>query len=224
MPTKQGCPVPNVRAHDAQTRAAVRHLRKSDPVMAGLIERVGPCRAKLQRGGTTFSALAEAIFYQQVTGRVAAILWKRLCDRVGRRYPRPADVLALSVEELRACGLSRQKAGYIRDLAERVSDGRLPRRLASLGDEEVAEALVQVKGIGQWTADMFLMFRLGRPDVLPVGDYGIRKAMQEAYRMRDLPKPERMQRVAAPWRPHRSVACWYLWRSIGGAAGRDELV
>jgi 3-methyladenine DNA glycosylase/8-oxoguanine DNA glycosylase len=123
-------------------------------------------------------------------------------------------MLGASDEDLRGLGLSRQKARYLRDLAEKTEDGLPFGRLSRLSDEEVIETLTVVKGIGRWTAEMYLMFRLGRPDVLPVADLGIRAAMKRAYRMRAMPKPERMRRVAAPWRPYRTVACWYLWRSV----------
>jgi 3-methyladenine DNA glycosylase/8-oxoguanine DNA glycosylase len=205
-----------------QVRAAERHLRRADPVMAELVRGIGPCTNRLQRGGTVFTALAESIQYQQVTGRVAAVLWRRLCKRTGRRHPRPVDILSLSDAELRACGQSRQKASYLTDLASHAVTGRLPRRFDHLSDEEVIAALTHVKGVGRWTVEMLLIFRLGRLDVLPVNDYGIQKAMQKAYRMRTLPKPDRMRRVAEPWRPYRSIACWYLWRSIDGAAGRAK--
>jgi 3-methyladenine DNA glycosylase/8-oxoguanine DNA glycosylase len=200
--------------------AATRHLRRSDPVLAELMARVGPCQLKVDRRGSAYSALVEAIQYQQITGKAAAAIHRRLTALVGRSYPRPVDLAGVSDVQLRAAGLSRQKIAYLRDLTERAQGGLPLRGLARSSDDAVVEALTQVKGIGRWTAEMLLIFRLGRLDVLPVDDYGIRKAMQRAYRMRSLPKPDRMRRLAERWRPYRTVACWYLWRSIDGAGGK----
>ena len=195
-------------------RRAVGHLRRADPVLEGIIGAVGPCRLRQEDGGGPFAALVEAILYQQITGKAAATIHGRLREAVGRKHPRPPDIAGLSDERLRSAGLSRQKIGYLRDLAEKAANGLPLRRLRRLGDDDVVAALTGVKGIGRWTAEMFLMFRLGRLDVLPVDDYGIRKAMQRAYRKRALPKPEWMRRTAEPWRPYRTVASWYLWRSL----------
>jgi 3-methyladenine DNA glycosylase/8-oxoguanine DNA glycosylase len=197
-----------------QLRAASRHLRRADPVLAELMARVGPCLLRVDRGGSAYSALVEAIQYQQITGKAAAAIHRRLTALVGRSHPRPEDFAAVSDEQLRGAGLSRQKIAYLRDLTRRTQDGLPLGRLGRLADDAVIEALIQVKGIGRWTAEMLLIFRLGRLDVLPVDDYGVRKAMQRAYRMRELPKPARMERIAEAWRPYRSVACWYLWRSL----------
>jgi 3-methyladenine DNA glycosylase/8-oxoguanine DNA glycosylase len=201
-------------------RAAVAHLRRADPVLAGVIREVGPCRLAVDRGGGPYAALVESIVYQQITGKAAATIHGRLCDLAGRRRLRPPDVARLTDAELRSAGLSRQKIAYLRDLTARVQDGLALGRLGRLQDEAVIDALVAVKGIGRWTAEMFLIFRLGRLDVLPVDDYGVRKAMQRAYRFRELPKPDRMRRVAEPWRPYRTIASWYLWRSLETKAGR----
>ena len=192
-------------------KEAEAHLARVDPVMRRIVKAIGPAPLRVNRT-PAFAALLESIVYQQITGQAAAAIHARLCKALGRRCPRPADVLSASDATLRAAGLSGVKVKYMRDLAERATAGLPLRALSRLEDEQVVEALVQVKGIGRWTAEMFLMFRLLRPDVLPVGDYGIRKAMQQAYRLRALPKPDVMQRIAAPWRPYRSVACWYLWR------------
>jgi 3-methyladenine DNA glycosylase/8-oxoguanine DNA glycosylase len=200
---------------------ATAHLRRADPVLAAIIDRVGPCGYAVEGGGSAFAALVESMMYQQITGRAAATIHGRLRRLVGRRHPRPADLLAVSVRDLRRCGLSRQKIAYLRDLATRASNGLALRGLGRLEDEVVISRLCEVKGIGRWTAEMFLMFRLGRPDVLPVDDYGIRKALQRAYGLRALPGPDWMRRKAEAWRPYRTVACWYLWRSIGGAAGPE---
>jgi len=198
----------------ADLRRAVRHLRRADPVLARVIAEVGPCRHRVERGGGPFAALVEAIVYQQLAGAAAATIHGRLCALVGRKHPRAEDVAGLGDDELRAVGLSRQKIGYLRDLVARVQDGLPLGRLSRLSDEAVVEALSTVKGIGRWTSEMYLMFRLGRLDVLPVDDLGIRKAMQRAWRKRALPWPDWMRLTAEPWRPYRSVACWYLWQSL----------
>jgi 3-methyladenine DNA glycosylase/8-oxoguanine DNA glycosylase len=206
-------------AHDpAVLRAASRHLRSADPVLGRLIERVGPCRLRVDRGGGPFTSLTEAILYQQITGKAAETIYGRLRVLIGRRHPRSCDIGAVTDEQLRAAGLSRQKISYLRDLCAQHDAGLPLGRLHRMDDERVIETLTAVKGIGRWTAEMYLMFRLGRLDVLPVDDYGVRKAMQQAYRMRKLPKPDRMRKVAEAWRPYRSVGSWYLWRSLDSGA------
>ncbi|HXB53446.1 MAG TPA: DNA-3-methyladenine glycosylase [Vicinamibacteria bacterium] len=200
-------------------RRAAAHLRRRDPVLARIIAEVGPCRLRVERGGGPFSALVESIVYQQITGRAAATIHGRLCALAGGRRPRPEDIARASDAALRKAGLSRQKIGYLRDLTSRAREGLPLGRISRLPDEAVIEALTAVKGIGRWTAEMFLIFRLGRLDVLPVDDYGIRKAMQKAYRKRALPKADWMRRQAEPWAPYRTVASWYLWRSLDGPGG-----
>jgi 3-methyladenine DNA glycosylase/8-oxoguanine DNA glycosylase len=208
-------------AIDPETlRKATAQLRRSDPVLGAIIRDVGPCRLQTDDRGGAFAALVESIVYQQITGKAAASIYGRVRRLVRRRHPRPKDILAATEAALRAAGLSRQKVMYLRDLSERVAGGLKLRAIGRLADEAVIEALTEVKGIGRWTVEMFLIFRLGRLDVLPVHDYGIRKAMQRAYRLRKLPTPDRMRRLAEPWRPYRTVACWYLWRSLESKAGR----
>jgi len=197
----------------AATRRAVRHLRRVDPVLEGVIDRVGPCRLEVHRGGSSFAYLARAILAQQISVAAARSIAGRIRGRFGSPL-QPRHVLGASDEELRALGLSRQKVAYLRDLAEKTRDGLPLGRLGRLSDEQVVEALTAVKGVGVWTAEMYLMFRLGRPDVFPVGDLGIRNAMKRAWRMRSDPSPDRLRRIAEPWRPWRSVACWYLWQSL----------
>jgi len=204
----------------ATLRKAEARLRRSDPVLAAIMRDVGPCRLRTDETGGAFAALVESIVYQQITGKAAASIYGRVRKLIKRRHPRPQDILAATEEALRGAGLSRQKVAYLRDLAEKVRDGLKLRALGRLENEAVIEALTEVKGIGRWTVEMFLIFRLGRLDVLPVHDYGIRKAMQRAYRLRKLPNPDRMRRLAQPWRPYRTVACWYLWRSLESKAGR----
>jgi DNA-3-methyladenine glycosylase II len=194
-------------------RRAARHLKTTDAVMARLVSTVGPPRMELRRGMSDFAYLTRAILAQQISVAAARSIAGRLKERLGSPL-RPARVLAATEAELRSLGLSRQKAAYLRDLAVHVEDGLPLERLRRLSDERVIETLTVVKGIGRWTAEMYLMFRLGRPDVLPTDDLGIRVAMRRAYRMRSLPKPDRMRKIAAAWRPYRTVACWYLWRSL----------
>ena len=205
--------------HLSLRRRAVRHLRRADPVMAEIIETVGPCRLEVDPR-PPFAALLESIVYQQLTGRAAATIHGRVLKALGiRRHPRPEHVSAATDEVLRGAGLSRSKVRAIRDLAHRAPS--LPfRRLSRMENDAIVESLTVVRGIGRWTVEMYLIFRLGRPDVLPVHDYGIRKAMQRAYRLRELPSPERMEKIAAKWRPWRTVACWYLWRSLETKGGR----
>ena len=203
-----------MRIDATKLRQAVRHLARNDAVLAAVVRRVGRCQFEIDRGGGPYASLVEAILYQQLAGSAAVAIFRRLRGRIGRRHARPQDIAALSDAELRAVGLSRKKIGYLRDLTARMQDGLALHRVHRMDDDGVIRTLTQVKGVGRWTAHMYLMFRLGRLDVLPVDDYGVRKAMQKAYRMRQLPKPARMERIAEPWRPYRSVASWYLWRSL----------
>jgi DNA-3-methyladenine glycosylase II len=196
-------------------RRAVTHLKKSDPTMARLIAEVGPCRFETKNFGTHFDALCRSIIYQQLSTKAANTIHGRFLDLFPDRQPTPDAIGRLSEEELRGVGLSRQKLGYLRDLANRVHTGALPLdHLDELPDQEIIDYLVQVKGIGVWTAQMFLMFRLGRLDVLPVLDLGIRNAIKKAYRVRGVPNARRLEKIGAPWKPYASVACWYLWRSL----------
>jgi DNA-3-methyladenine glycosylase II len=202
-----------------ERRRALAHLRKADERIARLIDEVGTCRFVARAEGTHFDALLRAIVYQQLSGKAAATILGRVLALYGDRYPTAGELLATPEEQLRAAGLSRQKFSYMRDLARHVQDGSLPiDRVHELGDEEIIESLTAVKGIGRWSAQMFLMFRLGRPDVLPDVDLGIRKGIQRAYRMRQLPPPKKVQALGARWSPYATYACWYLWRSLDGDA------
>ncbi|MDX2178202.1 MAG: DNA-3-methyladenine glycosylase [Bryobacteraceae bacterium] len=196
-------------------KQALRHLKAGDPVLRQIIEHIGPY--SIEYRAPDFGTLVRSIVYQQVSGKAAATILARLIAASKRLTP--AAVLKLSVEDMRACGLSGQKTAYIRDLAEKTlaREVRFP-QLAKLPDEEVIAHLTQVKGVGVWTAQMFLMFALARPDVLPTADLGIRSAMKRAYGLEELPKPDEMARIAQPWKPWTSVACWYLWRSLDGPA------
>ena len=193
-------------------RKAINHLRNSDPVLSAIIERVGACR--MEYGEPAFSSLAEAIVYQQLNGKAAVTIFNRFADLAGRPLT-PQGILKLSVEQMRGAGLSKQKLSYLRDLAAKTQAGELDfAKLPDLSDDEVIKHLTQVKGIGVWTAHMFLMFALRRPNVLPTGDFGVRMAIKKHYRKRKLPKPEQMEKIAKCWEPYRSVACWYLWKSL----------
>ena len=193
-------------------RKAINHLKKSDPVLRAIIERVGPCR--MEYGDPEFHSLAEAIVYQQLNGKAAVTIFKRFAALAGEPLT-PEGILKLTNEQMRGVGLSQQKSSYLRDLAERTHRGELDfARLPELPDAEVIKHLTQVKGIGVWTAHMFLMFALRRPNVLPAGDFGVQMAIKKHYKKRKLPKPAQMEKIAMRWEPYRSVACWYLWRSL----------
>ncbi len=193
-------------------RKAVNHLKKSDPVLGAIIERVGAFR--MQFGEPTFHNLAESILYQQLNGKAAATIFDRFTAAAGDPLT-PKGILKLSDAEMRAIGLSRQKTSYLRGLSEKTQAGLLEfERMPQMTEEEVIDHLTQVKGIGVWTAHMFLMFTLRRPDILPTGDYGIQAAIKKHYKKRKWPKPAVMEKIAKPWAPYRSIACWYLWRSL----------
>ncbi len=198
-------------------RKAIAHLKKSDPLLAAVIDRVGPCRIEYRE--PEFSTLVRSIVYQQLSGKVASVIFERFLNLLPRRKLTARAVLGLSVADLRSAGLSRAKAAYILDLAEKT-EARLINfhELPALSDEEVIALLTQVKGVGVWTAHMFLIFALQRADILPVGDLGVRSAIRKVYGLEELPRPAEVERIAATWRPYCSVAAWYLWRSLDGAA------
>jgi len=203
------------------TRRAVAHLKRADPVLARVIARVGPCRFEPRAEGTHFEAVARAIVYQQLSGKAAGTIHARFHALYGGRAPEPAELLATGDEALRSAGLSRQKIGYLRDLAARVDAGDLPLdRVDALGDDDLIAALTRVKGVGRWTAQMFLMFRLGRPDVLPDLDLGIQRAIELAYGLGRLATPAEVLEIGAPWAPYRTVASWYLWRFLDNGGGQ----
>lgn len=192
------------------------HLQQSDPVLAAIIARVGACRMTYR--DPDFAYLVRAIIYQQLSGRVASVIHERVVEGLRGRVT-PGAILKRDVAEMRSWGLSAQKVSYLIDLSEKTRAGevRFP-ELPALRDEEVIERLTRVKGIGEWTAHMFLMFGLRRKDVLPVGDLGIRMAMKKWYGLEELPGRREMEEIAQPWRPWASVAVWYLWRSLDGEA------
>jgi DNA-3-methyladenine glycosylase II len=194
---------------------AIRYLRRNDPILRPVIDRVGPCTLHPRRD--YFVVLCKAIFTQQISTAVATILFGRFRDLFPRRRPTPKLVLdALDnrgADVLRKCGLSRQKAVYLRDLSRHFLDGRIPtRRLGRMTDEAVIESLVGVKGIGRWTAEMFLIFTLNRPDVLPVDDLGLKEGVREVFGMSERPDAKTLEAIGEAWTPYRSIATWYLWR------------
>ena len=196
--------------------AAVDALRAADPKLARAMDAVGPYTLRPRREGTHFDHLARAIVYQQLSGSAAATIYGRFNVQCGDGAPpSPEAILAHDVETLRACGLSGAKTAAIMDLARHVVDGKLPLDdIDDMDDDAIIESLVQVRGVGVWTAQMFLMFRLWRPDVLPVLDLGVRKGAQRIYNMRALPEADRLEKVARAWRPWASVASWYCWRIL----------
>jgi DNA-3-methyladenine glycosylase II len=205
-------------------RKALAHLRAADPVLAEIIERTGPlgnARDGRPERDDHYGALVRTIAGQQLSVLAARAIYGRLTERFGERPPTPEEILADDPEELRAAaGLSRAKVTYLRSLAEHVISGELELdRLDELEDEHVIAELTAVKGLGMWSAQMFLMFHLERPDVLPVGDLGIHRAIERAYNLRALPEAEAMETIAAPWRPYRTLACRYLWRSLQNEPG-----
>jgi len=200
---------------DTYSRKAVAHLRKVDPKLAEVIDRIGPFQGWPVRNGTHFDAVCRSIVFQQLSGKAAGTIHGRFEGIYGGRPPLPDELATTTDDKLRAVGLSRQKSAYLKDLGAKVAAGNLPiETLHELTDDEVIAALTQVKGIGRWTAQMFLMFRLGRPDVLPDLDLGVQKGIQRTYRLRKLPTPERVKQIGAKWAPYRSVGAWYMWRLL----------
>ena len=196
---------------------ACRHLTAVDPQLGSLIARAGSFELRPQPTHSLFTALLRSIVYQQLSGKAAATILGRVNRLFApRRFPVPSELLQISPERLRQAGLSAAKTAAVRDLAARTLDGTVPSlaRIRRMEDEEIIERLIVVRGIGRWTAEMLLMFRLGRPDVLPVTDLGIRKGFQLTFRTRKLPEPSVITRRAERWRPYRSVASWYLYRAL----------
>jgi DNA-3-methyladenine glycosylase II len=199
--------------------SAEANLHRADPILGALIDAVGQDGLGDERAGRPddhYGALVRAIVGQQLSTKAARTIYLRLCERYGGRTPTPAELIADDLDELRlAAGLSRAKASYLRSLAEHVVSGELElERFDDMPDAEIAAELIAVKGLGQWTVDMYLMFHLHRPDVLPVGDLGIRRAVERAYELPGLPDPAQLTEIAEPWRPQRTLACRYLWHSL----------
>jgi methylated-DNA-[protein]-cysteine S-methyltransferase len=220
-----GVPMPPVagvrRGFDA--KIAVEMLRACDPTLAPVIDAIGPFRLVREKRPSIFAALAEAIVYQQLTGKAAATIYARLCAlfAASKGGLTAEQILGASDEELRGVGLSRSKIASLRDLAQRAINGEIPtlRQIRTMADDEIIERLTRIRGIGRWTAEMLLIFHLGRSDVLPADDYGVRKGFAIAYR-RELPSPKELAAYGARWKPYRSVASWYLWRVVEQATAR----
>jgi DNA-3-methyladenine glycosylase II len=202
---------------------ARRVLLRRDPVLAALMRRHGPCGLVAAQRVDHFSALVRAITFQQLSTKAASTIYTRMAALMPGGVPTPEGFGCVSNEQLRAAGMSRQKSAYLRDLCEKVTTGAIDlTALDALTDEDVIAALVKVKGIGRWSAEMFLIFRLLRPDVFPVDDLGIVTAVQRAYKLRKRPTPDRLRKIADAWRPYRSVASWYLWRSLDNVTPAPE--
>jgi DNA-3-methyladenine glycosylase II len=203
---------------------AVRHLTEADPVLADLISRAGPFAMRLLGPQSPFEALARNIVYQQLHGKAAAAIHARVLALSGGRRLRPEHILDTPDGPLRAAGLSASKLAALRDLAAKAADGTVPTlaRLRRMGDDEIVARLTGVRGIGRWTVEMLLMFGLGRPDVLPTGDYAVRKGFAATYGLSEMPGPKEVEAFGERWRPHRSVASWYMWRALELPPKDDE--
>lgn len=198
------------------TEAAITHLKSADKTMARLIRQIGPCTIK-RRQHTPYAALVQAVVYQQLNGTAAATIFGRVkAIYPGRRLPKPNQLLATPDDMLRKAGLSRNKLLALKDIAAKTIEGVIPssRRIKAMSNEEIVERLTNVRGVGPWTVEMLLIFTLGREDVLPATDYGVRKGFAQTYGWRDLPKPKELIEFGERWKPHRTTAAWYLWRSL----------
>ena len=199
---------------------ACAHLARRDRTLARKIREIGPCKLEIATRQSPFEAIFESIVYQQLSGQVAATIHSRVCKALcARRSPKPSAVADASLDLLRKAGLSRNKAEAIKDLAKHALAGGIPTRARAekLADDEIVERLTAVRGVGRWTVEMFLIFTLGRPDVLPVDDYGVKKGFAQTFGRRILPKPKELAAHGERWRPYRSVASWYLWRANDAA-------
>jgi len=197
--------------------AAIGHLSQSDKVLARLIRRVGPCRLEARRSASPFQALLQAVAHQQLNGTAAKTILKRvIAIYPGRKFPAPEDLLATPDERLRGAGLSRAKTAALKDIAAKTLEGIVPssRAIASISNEEILERLAAIRGVGPWTVEMLLIFMLGRLDVLPATDFGVRKGFALTYRRKELPAPSELIKHGERWRPYRTIACWYLWRAL----------
>jgi DNA-3-methyladenine glycosylase II len=195
---------------------ACAHIARRDRTLARMMREVGPCKLEIAARQSPYEAIFESIVYQQLSGQVAATIHARVCKALGaRRCPKPITVTEASLDLLRSAGLSRNKAEALKDLARHAREGTIPTRAKAekLADDEIVERLTAVRGVGRWTVEMFLIFTLGRPDVLPVDDYGVKKGFAQTFGRRVLPKPKELAEHGERWRPFRSVASWYLWRA-----------
>ena len=198
-------------------RTALKHLSAVDPVMAQLIRAVGPCKLSPETRRSIFQSLVQAVAHQQLHGAAAETILKRFKKLFpGRRFPRPEDLAGVTDVQLRACGFSFAKIAAIRDIAAKTLDGTFPhaRHIGRLDDEEIILRLTGARGVGRWTAEMLLIFQLGRTDILPVGDFGVRNGFRLAYKKRAMPAPKALLAFGERWKPHRTTAAWYLWRAV----------
>ncbi len=196
---------------------AIRHLTQADKKLAQIIRKVGPCLLKPKNGRTPFETLVQSVTYQQLNGNAAATILSRVKGLFPkRRFPTPADLLAMPEDRLRSAGLSRAKTLAIKDIATKTLAGVVPssRAIVRMSNEEILERLTLIRGVGQWTVEMLLIFTLGRLDVLPATDYGVRKGFALTYGQKDLPTPKELLAAGEKWRPHRTTAAWYLWRAL----------
>lgn len=205
---------------------ALKHLRKADPVMRRIIQEVGPCGLQVESVRSPFEALISAVAHQQLTGRVAEVILGRFHGLfAGKKFPSPTQVMDTPAETLRLVGFSKAKAIAIHDIARHAQSGVIPSRakIQSLSDEEIIERLTQVRGVGRWTVEMLLIFTLGRQDVLPVDDFGVRKGFALATGLPELPKPKELREQGECWKPFRSIASWYLWRAADLYSSRSRV-
>ena len=202
------------------TAAALKHLATADPVMARLIREVGPCKLAHEPWRSPFQSLVQAVAHQQLNGTAAETIltrFKKLFPK--RRFPKPEDLANVTDEQIRACGFSFAKIAAIRDIAAKTLDGTIPssRQIEKLADEEIIQRLTEARGVGRWTVEMLLIFQLGRKDVLPVDDFGVRTGYRVAYQKREMPKPKTLLAFGKKWRPHATTAAWYLWQAANAA-------
>ena len=195
----------------------LQHLSAADKVLGRLIRKVGPCTLKPERNCSPFQSLVRSVAYQQLTGKAAATILGRVKDLFPtQRFPEPQDLVRISVEQLRGAGLSRAKVAAVKDIAAKTLEGVVPTSVAirKMSDAEILEQLTTIRGVGPWTVEMLLMFRLGRPDVLPITDYGVRKGFALTYKLDELPTPKELLAHGEKWRPYRTTAAWYMWRAL----------
>ncbi len=201
---------------------AVQHLLRADKVLARVIKQVGPCPLAPRRAVPPFQALVKSVTYQQLNGRAAETIFRRMLALFpGKKFPAPEDIVAAPEEKLRSAGLSRAKTAAIKDIAAKTLEGVVPPRrvIAKMSDAEIIERLTTIRGVGPWTVEMLLMFTLGRPDVLPATDYGVRTGFARVYGLKELPSPKELLAHGERWKPHRSIAAWYLWRALEISSG-----
>ncbi len=204
--------------------AALKHIASTDPVMRQIIREIGPCTLAPKTRRPPFQSLVQAVAHQQLNGTAANTILTRFRKLFpGRRFPKPDDLKAVTDEQIRACGFSRAKILSIRDIAAKTLSGVVPhpRHIARLSDDEIVERLTEVRGVGRWTVEMLLIFQLGRPDILPADDFGVRTGFRIAFKKRDLPTPKEILAHGERWRPHRTTAAWYLWRAVDGAPKKE---